>query len=326
VTYNIYNLYFPCGTTTPANQQVLDLGTYTTGDIVKLSNGLCYTVANTGTTIQQPAHTVVSEHSSCEDCASGPTLTPTPTATTAPPTATPTPSPIIYYYTLRICNSLEEIIGRSLTFVSDGTVVKIAGTCYTVINSTTSPNPNDIDLSDVYESCSICDPSPTMTPTPTPTLPPTYYFFNAIRCSDGANITVKSLINHSSGTVGAFEGECYTIDSVTSGPSSIDVTETVVDCFALACGYVPPTATPTSVPPTATPTPSPTPVETTFYNVSGCTFGTGVLQYNGPDNLSAGVVVVSDNGNCYTIISVTTGPATSGIYSYEVSDCEDPAC
>lgn len=95
-----------------------------------------------------------------------------------------------------------------------------------------------------------------------------------------------------------------------------------------------PTPTPTGssgASPTPTPTMTPTPSlpsEITYYDVSGCTGGTGVIQYNGPDNFSGGEVVVSSNGNCYTIINGTprSGPASSGIYSYEVSDCSDPAC
>jgi hypothetical protein len=60
----------------------------------------------------------------------------------------------------------------------------------------------------------------------------------------------------------------------------------------------------------------------TYYNVSGCAGGTGVLKYNGPDNLSPGIVVRSTNGNCYTILSSgASGPESSGTYSYEVSDC-----
>jgi hypothetical protein len=79
---------------------------------------------------------------------------------------------------------------------------------------------------------------------------------------------------------------------------------------------------------TMTPSPTPSPIVQTFYDVSGCTGGTGVIQYNGPDNFDGGEVVVSDNGNCYTIINGTpvSGPASSGIITSEVSDCSDPAC
>jgi hypothetical protein len=99
-----------------------------------------------------------------------------------------------------------------------------------------------------------------------------------------------------------------------------------------------PSMTPTSssgAPATPTPTPSitpsssvPAPPEITYYDVSGCTGGTGVIQYNGPDNFDGGEVVVSSNSNCYTIINGTpvSGPASSGIITSEVSDCSDPAC
>lgn len=71
---------------------------------------------------------------------------------------------------------------------------------------------------------------------------------------------------------------------------------------------------------------STTPQIVTYYNVTACAGGSGVLRYDGPDNLALGLVVVSDNGNCYTIGTTTSGPASSGIYSYEVSDCNDSAC
>lgn len=70
---------------------------------------------------------------------------------------------------------------------------------------------------------------------------------------------------------------------------------------------------------------STTPTTVTYYNVTACSGGgTGVLRYNGPDNLSAGVVVQSDNGTCYTIGSVSgTTSASSGTYLGEYSTCSD---
>jgi len=239
---------------------------------VGIYSGSCYTIDSSASptgTIIDVTETVVS----CADPACGPTPTPTFTPTpTATPTVTPTPTPVYYYYTLQVCNSIEELTGRNLTLVSNGTVVKIAGTCYTILNSTAGPVGNDIDLTDVYASCAICDPSPTVTPTPTPTATPVYYYFNATPCGGGDSVVVKSLINHSFGTVGIYSGSCYTVNSSASPTGTvIDITETVPNCEDMACGLpatatptptaVPPTATPTptAVPPTDTPTPTPLP-------------------------------------------------------------------
>ena len=61
----------------------------------------------------------------------------------------------------------------------------------------------------------------------------------------------------------------------------------------------------------------------TYYNVSRCDGGlTGVMRYNGPDQLTKDVVVKSTNGNCYIIIdSKASGPESSGIYNGEESNC-----
>lgn len=69
----VWNLY-ACGTTTPATQVIEYSSNYLGGEIIKGSNGVCYTIAVTGYTLQTPI-TVSSEHSTCEDCESsqGPT-------------------------------------------------------------------------------------------------------------------------------------------------------------------------------------------------------------------------------------------------------------
>lgn len=70
---------------------------------------------------------------------------------------------------------------------------------------------------------------------------------------------------------------------------------------------------------------SATPVTVTYYDVTLCgSSATGVLRYDGPDNLDAGVVVKSTNGSCYTIIGVSgLTTQSSGIYSGEYSTCND---
>ena len=98
----VWNL-FECGTTNNASQvlQYIDqqfIGTtqFQTGEIIRASNEMCYTVAYTGYSLDTPL-TLVSEHSTCEDClivTPTPTQTQTPTVTpTIPLTQTPTPTP-----------------------------------------------------------------------------------------------------------------------------------------------------------------------------------------------------------------------------------------
>jgi hypothetical protein len=70
----VWNLYYPCGTTNAATQVIEYSSNYVGGEIIKGSNGLCYTIAVTGYSMSTPI-TVSSEHSTCEDCESitGPT-------------------------------------------------------------------------------------------------------------------------------------------------------------------------------------------------------------------------------------------------------------
>jgi plastocyanin len=67
---------------------------------------------------------------------------------------------------------------------------------------------------------------------------------------------------------------------------------------------------------------STTPSVVTYYNVARCDNGaTGILQYNGPNNLG-NVVVMSNNGTCYTITGVSSSTTQSaGIFQTEYSDC-----
>jgi hypothetical protein len=87
LAYQSYDLYFPCGTTTPADQRVVYTGNQSPGEIILASNGLCYTIVGP-TTVGGATNTIISEHSTCEDCeAARPTTT---TTTTAAPTTTTT--------------------------------------------------------------------------------------------------------------------------------------------------------------------------------------------------------------------------------------------
>jgi hypothetical protein len=100
IVYLSYDLYL-CGTTTPANLRVPYNGNLDNGTIIKASNGICYTIAGP-TTVGGASLTVVSEHSTCEECnptpapTTAPTTSPTPSPSTAPttsPTPNPTPAP-----------------------------------------------------------------------------------------------------------------------------------------------------------------------------------------------------------------------------------------
>lgn len=68
-----------------------------------------------------------------------------------------------------------------------------------------------------------------------------------------------------------------------------------------------------------------TPATTTIYNATRCDNGaSGTIQYNGPNNLTAGVVVKNHLNVCYTIVSVNTGgTANAGYIVSEHSTCND---
>lgn len=100
-----YDLYYPCGTTTPASLRAIYDGTQSPGNIILASNGLCYTVAGE-TTTGGATLTIVSEHSTCEDCeAARPTTTTTSTTTTTTSTTTTTLPPLVVTGN-NVCSSL----------------------------------------------------------------------------------------------------------------------------------------------------------------------------------------------------------------------------
>ena len=84
--YLSYDLYYPCGSTTPADQRVAYTGNQSPGEVILASNGLCYTIVGP-TTVPNPQLIIISEHSSCEDCEAA---RPTTTTTIAPTTTTTT--------------------------------------------------------------------------------------------------------------------------------------------------------------------------------------------------------------------------------------------
>ena len=79
------------------------------------------------------------------------------------------------------------------------------------------------------------------------------------------------------------------------------------------------TTTTTNVPPTTTTT---TTEVVTYYNVVLCGTSTpSVIRYNGPNNVTLGVVVQSSNGSCYTVSSVGSGPETVGTLLTQFASC-----
>lgn len=72
---------------------------------------------------------------------------------------------------------------------------------------------------------------------------------------------------------------------------------------------------------------STTPSNVTIYNATRCDNGaSGTIQYNGSNNLTAGVVVKNHLNVCYTIVSVNSGgTANAGYIVSEHSTCNDCA-
>ena len=147
--YTVWNLYYPCGTTTDADQLIPYDANLAPGIIVKLTNGLCYTIALPAC-YQEPGNfTVDGEYSTCEDCEQTyPTPTQTPTNTS---TQTQTPS-----------------IGSSPTPTETQTQTP-TGTQTQTPSIGSSPTPTETPTQ---------TPSVTPTNTPTPTLLPPIFLLN----------------------------------------------------------------------------------------------------------------------------------------------------
>ena len=106
LAFQSYDLYYPCGTTTPASLRVAYDGNQSPGNIILASNGLCYTIAG-ATTAGPPELTIVSEFSTCEDCeAARPTTT---TTTSAPTTTTTACDPMEFSFTPTASNAWGNI-------------------------------------------------------------------------------------------------------------------------------------------------------------------------------------------------------------------------
>jgi hypothetical protein len=180
-------LYYPCGTTQEADQLIPYDANLTPGITVKLTNGLCYTIAVAACYQIPGSFTVDGEYSTCEDCEQTyptPTATgtpaSTPTSTPPPPPPSPTPTPVYYYYLVYDvninCNASNGVVYRNQTDYSStigaGQYVYVNGDFGTLkyIETTFAQAFVNTLNSIVVTSCT---PPPAPSPTPTSTPPPT---------------------------------------------------------------------------------------------------------------------------------------------------------
>ena len=227
LAFQSYDLYFPCGSTTPADLRVAYTGNQSPGEIILASNGLCYTIVGP-TIVGPPQLTIVSEHSTCEDCeAARPTTTTTSTSTTtAAPTTTTTAGPTststttaapppYYYYALSTCwgepSSIE--IGRSTSSSYGTAVFLISGICHQSNGITSGPS-YDVDLDTqtiVPAGCSdaSCNPPTTTTQAPTTTTTTATPYSGLILCGESSVDYYYTGTISSGGHLFSGGGNCY---------------------------------------------------------------------------------------------------------------------
>jgi hypothetical protein len=305
-----YDLYL-CGTTTPANLRVPYNGNRDAGDIIKASNGICYTIAGP-TTVGGASLTVVSEHSTCEDCipptstpspTSTPTPTPTPTSTPTPtptPTSTPTPTPTPTATPPCPCGFS---ISASPTITCDDNS-GLNGRFVVAVNS--SCNSYQVRL------LAVSGGTTTSWQAGSWGIGTTIFTFTGV--DDGTyNVQVAEFGNPSCSTYGGNK---------------------VVNC------YVAPTPTPTAtpIPPTSTPfptpTPSPTPTPTPapiyyYYALSTCWGQETSISVGRSLSSSYGTAVFLIGGICFQSNGITSGPSYDvdlDSYSIISGGCSDAAC
>jgi hypothetical protein len=334
----VWNLYFPCNTTNPATQVIPFNSNYTPGVIFKGSNGLCYTIALSGYSLQ-PTIDLVEEYSNCADCeltliTPTPTMSQTPTqtpSTTPPstpastpaltPTPTTTPPPQVWnlYYPCNTTNPATQVIPFNTNYTPGIIFRGSNGLCYTIAVSGYSLQPT-IDLVEEFGNCGDCEISlitPTPTQTPTSTLPlivanGTYVCANGTDCDGEFNIT--SITGGAGGPYqtkldsGAWN-DYPAVSSYTSlcgGQSyTLSIKDSqgnirVSDPFVMC---MQPTPTPTQTP---TPTPAPSYHVWNLYRTEGAEFpacstvnASQVIDYN--SNYAVGLVFKGSDGLCYVI-------------------------
>jgi hypothetical protein len=330
----VWNLYYPCGTTTPASQILEYSSNYLGGEIIKGSNGLCYTIAITGRSIASTI-SVDSEFSTCEDCEIS-LISPTPTATppstpAATPAATPTPSvtpePLVWnlYYPCGTTTPASQVLAYTSSYVGGEIIKGSNGLCYTIAITGRSIA-STITVDSEYSTCEDCN-YVAPTPTPTATLPEIISSGTYV-CANGSNCDGEFNITSISGGAGApyqtqldsggwnnypavssytslCGGQSYTF-SIKDSQGNIKVSSPFVLCIN-------PTPTPTQTP-TSTPA-------TYFYNAyvltcdspnSGCiSTGTEAIIYSGFDELSNGSYY-SDGSTTYQPYGSTSNPGPGG--------------
>ena len=198
-SYTVWNLYYPCGSTTEADQLIPYDANLAPGITVKLTNGLCYTIALAACYQIPGEYTVDSEYSTCEDCEQ---TYPTPTTTTTP---TPTLPQILANGTY-VCSTGADCDGEfNISSISGGaggpyqTQLDTGGwNNYPAVSSYTSLcggqnysfSVKDGQGNIRTESFTQCmKPTPTPTMTPTPTTPITYYKMDACSPASGQAYT-----------------------------------------------------------------------------------------------------------------------------------------
>jgi hypothetical protein len=139
-SYEVWNLYRsegetnPACSTTPASLTILYNPSYTPGLVFKASNGLCYTIANSGFQVSAPTITVATEYGNCTECTETPVAT---TTTTATPTTSTTTTVAITYYVYTLCTDFN--VKYYTTTSTFGSQILIAGLCYSAGGTTTTP-------------------------------------------------------------------------------------------------------------------------------------------------------------------------------------------
>jgi hypothetical protein len=149
--YEVWNLYrtegaeYPACSTTPASLTIAYSVNYAPGVVFRASNGLCYTIANSGFQLTPPVITLSEEFGTCTECFE---VEPTTTTTTTIPgstTTTTTAAPILYtQYTL--CTDFNVkyyIVGSGV-----GSTATIAGQCYQIAGTTFTPQGTEFFASD----------------------------------------------------------------------------------------------------------------------------------------------------------------------------------
>jgi hypothetical protein len=165
--YQVWNLYrsegaeYPACSTTPASLTIPYNSNYASGVVFKASNGLCYTIANSGFQVSAPTISLSEEFGSCTECSeSAPVTTTTTTSTTAAPQQ---------WYQITDCNTLVVKTTSNYNIGSyslNERVTDFLSNVYT-ITQLYSSNPGGDNLFIATTGQTGCGPAPTTTTTST---------------------------------------------------------------------------------------------------------------------------------------------------------------